>query len=156
MLAKPTLKSAAACGLVIFLAACDVERSTPVSPPPAASRPPAPTPTGEYTLTDVTLSGVVFEETPNGRAGIADVDVYCEPCGAETHSSVRTDATGFYTFRGVWTNASNFPTRILFQKEGYEIPAGLPKPTPPNPSLPGWREVVVIGDTTFDVQLVRK
>jgi hypothetical protein len=99
---------------------------------------------------------VVFEETPNGRVPIAAVDVYCEPCGAETHTWARTDAKGFYTFKGVWTNASKFPTRILFQKEGYELPSGLPKPTPPNPSLPGWTEVVVDGDTTFDVRLVRK
>ena len=28
--------------------------------------------------------------------------------------------------------------------------------TPPNPSGPGWREVVIDGDTRFDMELVRR
>jgi hypothetical protein len=43
---------------------------------------------------------------------IADNDVYCEPCGAETHTWATTDAKGFYTFRGVWTNAASFPIAV--------------------------------------------
>ena len=109
-----------------------------------------------YTLSNVILSGMVFEETANGRVGIAGADVYCEPCGADTHTWALTDANGLYHFTGVWTNPGHFPTRISVGKSGYVDPAGIPTPTPPNPSGQGWREVVVIGDTRFDMQLVRQ
>ena len=105
-----------------------------------------------YNLSNVTLSGVVSEGTPLGQAPIAGVDVYCELCGAETHTWASTDSNGFYSFTGVWTDAGHFPTRISFSKDGYVDPAGLP----PNPYGPGWRAVVVNGDTRFDVQLVRR
>ena len=39
---------------------------------------------------------------------------------------------------------------------GYADPDGLPKPTPPNYEGPSWREVVISGDTRWDVQLVRR
>jgi hypothetical protein len=106
------------------------------------------------TFRDVTLSGVVFEQTPNGRAPIAQVEVYCEPCGVETHTFATTDSDGSYRFTGVWTDG--FPTRISITKAGYADPPGLPKPTPPNPSGAGWREVAVNGDTRFDVELIRR
>jgi len=104
----------------------------------------------------VTLSGFVFEQTVNGREPVEAVDVYCEPCGAETHTYAVTDSNGFYSFNGFWTDATHFPTAIWVGKDGYADPAGLPKTTPPNPSGPGWREVVVNGDTRFDMELVRK
>jgi hypothetical protein len=143
-------------GLVLALGACNGSGSYPTAPSTPAPVPaPAVDPFG-YTLSDVTLSGVVFEETLNGRAPIEAVAVYCEPCGAETHTWAYTDSNGLYRFSGVWTNAGHFPTRISFGKNGYVDPAGLPKTTPPNPSGPSWREVVVNGDTRFDVQLVRQ
>ena len=120
--------------------------------PPVVSSPGVPV----YTLSNVTLSGVVFEETASGRVPIEGVDVYCEPCGAETHTWASTDSKGFYLFTGVWTDPDHFPTRIFISKDGYGDPPGLPTPTPPNPSGSGWREVVVNGDTRFDVQLVRR
>jgi hypothetical protein len=46
--------------------------------------------------------------------------------------------------------------RICVAKDGYQEPAGLPKPTPSNPSGPGWREVVIHGDTRYDIELVRR
>jgi len=103
---------------------------------------------------NVTLSGVVFEETPTGRRPIPHVSVYCEPCGVDTHTFATTDDSGFYSFSGVWTDAGHSPTRIYISLDGYTDPGGLPQPTPPNPSGPGWREVVVNGDTRFDIQLV--
>ena len=110
----------------------------------------------DYTLSDAILSGMVFEETAGARAPIEGATVYCEPCGAETHTFAYTDSKGFYSFTGVWTNPAHFPTRISITKDGYADPDGVPKPTPPNPSGSGWREVVVDGDTRFDVQLVRR
>jgi hypothetical protein len=143
-------------GLVFLVLAQGLVGCDSHTPSAPSQRPPVSQPTDAYTLANVTLSGVVFEETSKGRSPIEGVAVYCEPCGAETHTSASTDADGFYSFTGVWTNPSHFPTPILIHKDGYADPEGFPKPTPPNPSDPGWREVVVDGDTRFDVQLVRR
>jgi hypothetical protein len=105
-------------------------------------------------MAEVTLSGVAYENTPAGRTPIEGVAVYCEPCGFETHTWAYTDANGFYSFFGVWLDAR--PTRIFARKEGFTDPPGLPRPTPPNPSGPGWREVRIDGDTRFDIELVRR
>jgi hypothetical protein len=90
--------------------------------------------------------------------GIEAVPVYCEQCGAETHSFAYTDANGEYVFpRGVWTEGRpSFPVRIFVVKNGFKDPPGLPTPTAPNPSGPGWREVVIQGDTRFDIELIRR
>jgi hypothetical protein len=98
---------------------------------------------------------VVFELTTAGRAPVEGVYVYCELCGAATHSWSSTDANGLYTFTGVW-NAGMFPTSLSVEKAGYADPPGLPVMTPPNPSGAGWREVMVVGDTRFDIELVRR
>ena len=135
-------------------AGCDGGTSSVPTAPSVTSSPPPPLPApGAPVLRDVTLSGVVYEETPTGRVPIEGVDVYCEPCGAETHSWASTDSNGFYSFTGVWVES--LPTRLWIGKDGYADPAGLPRPTPPNPAGPGWREVRIDGDTRFDVQLVR-
>lgn len=120
---------------------------------PSASSPPPPGPVTSR-MAEVTLSGVVYELTAAGIAPIAGAAVYCEPCGAETHSWSLTDSNGFYSFFGVWLDA--VPTRISVGKEGFVDPPQLPKTTPPNPSGPGWREVRVDGDTRFDIELVRR
>ena len=114
---------------------------------------PSPTPNAPRFL-HVTLSGIVYEETPTGRVPIEDVEVYCEPCGAETHSGTYTDSNGFYSFSGVWVES--LPARIWIGKDGYADPADLPRPTPPNPTGPGWREVAIDGNTRFDAQLVKQ
>ena len=111
-------------------------------------------------LADATLSGKVYEvaaDSPGQIVGIEGVSVYCEQCGELTHSWAYTDSTGNYTFpHGVWTEGRpTLPIRIWIAKDGYKDPAGLPKTTPPNPSGPGWREVVINGDTRFDAELVR-
>ena len=84
--------------------------------------------------------------------------MYCEQCGESTHNFAHTDSRGEYLFpKGVWTEGRpSFPIRILVAKEGYSDPLGLPRPTPPNPSGPGWREVVIDGDTRFEMELVRR
>jgi hypothetical protein len=139
--------------LVLALAACSDSSSTITAP--STSLPlPQPTPPGRpsgfppagFILTNVTLSGVVFEETPNGRSPIVGpYVVYCELCGAETHTWGATDVNGFYSFSEVWTDGRS-PIHVWFAKDGYVDPE----------SATGWRDVVVNGDTRLDVRLVRR
>ena len=144
------------------LAACNGSSSalaatapSSLSSPVVAPRPPS---GSSYSWSaTASLTGVVFEQTATGRRPIEGAQVYCEPCGKETHTWSITDANGLYTFNdGVWTDPTNFPTRLSVSKAGYRDPEGLPRPTPPNPSHASWREVVIIGDTRFDVELVRQ
>ena len=88
--------------------------------------------------------------TPTGRVPIEGVALYCELCGADTHSWAYTDSAGLYRFTGVWFDGR--PTPVYIQKDGYAVPAS----TPPNPSGSGYREVMVNGNTRFDVELVRQ
>ena len=138
----------------LALSGCSDSPPVPTAPTPAvpAPRTAPPPPTAGLVLTNVTLSGMVFEETATGRVPIDGVDVYCEPCGAETHTWAKTDSQGFYSFTGVWTDG-HFPARIgiWVLKDGYTDPGGVSRP-----ASPGWREVVVDGDTRFDMQLVRQ
>jgi len=108
----------------------------------------------------VSLSGVVYELTPTGRTPIAGAVVYCEPCGEETHSFAYADEKGFYHFSGdlatgggVWV-APGVPTPIVvgYYNKDYEDPPGLPMTS----RGPGWREVLIHGDTRFDIELVRR
>ena len=66
-----------------------------------------------------TREGVVFEETPRGRAPIPHAGVYCEPCRQETHTFATIDENGLYNFTGVWADPGFFPTRILVGLDGY-------------------------------------
>ena len=113
-----------------------------------------------HTLRGVSLSGVVYELTPTGRTPIAGAIVYCEPCGEETHTFATADDNGFYHFSGdlaraggVWV-APGVPTPIAvgYYNKNYEDPPGLPTMR----QGPGWREVLIDGDTTFDIELVRR
>ena len=136
---------------------------SPVSPPPASPSTfiqPQPPPLVSV-LADATLTGMVYEvvsASPRLIVGIEGVAVYCEQCGESTHNWAYTDATGNYKFpHGVWTEGRpDFPARVSIEKTGYKDPDGLPKTTPPNPSGPGWREIVINGDTRFDAELVRR
>ena len=118
-------------------------------PPPAPTRIPAQFPPG--VLSAYTLSGVVFEATTTGKTPIPGVDVYCELCGEETHSWTLTDSNGFYSFTGVWTTPG-VRTPLWFSKGGYADPPGVPLCH----YLSGCRQVLVNGDTRFDVELVRE
>jgi hypothetical protein len=98
---------------------------------------------------NVTLSGVVFEVAQGAEVPIEGVGVYCEACGEETHTWASTDKKGFYSFKGVWGT----PVSILVGKDGYQDPPG----TMNSPLFgPGWRDVVINGDTRFNIQLARK
>ena len=140
--------------LAAALAGCESTHS-PLPTAPSAVQQPAPAPPPSAfppgVLNDYTLSGVVFELTTTGQTPIEGVDVYCELCGAETHSWARTDSNGSYSFTGVWTTP-DVRTPVWFRKEGYTDPPGIP----PVFNESGWRQALVTGDTRFDVELVRK
>ena len=126
----------------------------PVPVPPASRFPPG-------RLTGVSLSGVVYELTPTGRRPIPQAYVYCEVCSEETHMFVLTDENGFYYFSGdlasgggVWMTpgiTTDIAVGGSFNKD-YEDPPGLP----PSRLGPGWREVLINGDTSFDIEVVRR
>jgi hypothetical protein len=98
---------------------------------------------------NITLSDVVFEVAQGAEVPIEGVDVYCEACGEKTHTWASTDKKGFYSFKGVWGT----PVSIKVGKDGYQDPPG----TTNTPFFgPGWRDVVINGDTRFNVQLARK
>ena len=145
--------------VVVFVAAlagCD--GASPTTPTLLSTPPPQLTarftPSSPVML-DVTLSGVVFELTPSGRAPIAGVTLYCGTCGAETHAWAKTNSEGFYEFVGVWPEG--FPTTSIWVgKDGFRDPSGLRTPGLPQSSGPGWRAVTIDGDTRFDIELIRQ
>jgi hypothetical protein len=137
---------------------------TPVTPSPRPPQAVVPAPTAAVfppgTLTGVSLSGVVYELTPTGRKPIARALVYCELCGKETHTFATADDNGFYHFSGdlatgggVWL-APGVPTPLAvgYYNRDFEDPPGLPAAR----QGPGWREVLIDGDTRFDIELVRR
>jgi hypothetical protein len=104
----------------------------------------------------VSLSGVVYELTPTGRRPIAGAFVYCELCGTETHTFATADENGFYHFSGdletgggVWlVPGVRTPIAVGLYNSDFTDPPGQPRP--------GWREVLITGDTRFDIELVRR
>ena len=136
------MRNNALVGIAVLLLAqglygCGTDSSpTPLAPSPvdpqAAPAPPprlGPWPAG-YTLTAVSLSGVVYELTSTGRVPIPGVSVYCELCGTLTHSFATADVNGFYIFPadlasagGVWLSGA--PTRLLVFVEGSHSPSRL-------------------------------
>jgi hypothetical protein len=147
--------------LTAGLAACDGSHTVA---PTAPSRVGQAQPSGGYvvgfTLQGVSLFGVVSEPTADGAVPIAGALVYCDACGEFGHTWMTTDANGYYSFSGdlgagggVWLSGA--PTALSVEKEGYRDPPGLPPPSRGLPSGEGWREVVIAGDTRFDMQLVR-
>jgi hypothetical protein len=100
--------------------------------------------TGPYTL-----SGRVFEATPEGPRPIEGVQVYCDSCGSPVgHTFAYTDSDGFYSF--AWTNAG--PNPLFVTKDGYEIV----DPTGTLRDAYGRVKVTVDGDTSFDVELASR
>ena len=139
--------------LATGMVGCDGANSPAPTAPSAVQAPlppPMPTPIRAQfppgVLSDYTLSGVVLELTATGYMPIEGVAVYCELCGEETHSWSVTDSSGIYSFTGVWTTPG-LPIPVSFGKKGY---------TDPLADTSGNRQVLVNGDTRFDVELVRK
>jgi hypothetical protein len=132
--------------LLVFasgLAGCG-SAPVPTTPTTVAQPTKPPAATG-FAFAKVTLSGVVSEVTPMGEVPIEGVSVYCEPCGEATHTYAYTDNNGFYSFDGVWVSPG-ITTQIWVGKEDYLYPSGRD----------GWTNVMVNGDTRFDIQLTRR
>jgi hypothetical protein len=147
---RRTLKTVAALGLTVLMAACDSGgRSpdpSPVSPTPAI---PTPTPPPGPTVGG-TLSGVVFELNAGQRVPVEGVEVYCDSCGPQGHTFSMTDGSGAYRLEG----APYGRTTLMLAKPGY----GLLQPGSVSPSG-GWMggiDAFVAGETQFDVEVVRR
>ena len=161
-------------GLAMVMSSCSGGGyvANPVGPstvPTQAAIPPAAVPPstagpgvwlgGTYTLTAVSLHGLVYEETATGPVGIAGAAVYCEVCGEATHTWAFADANGFYRFSsdlatggGVWLRPGAL-TAVGIERDGYQDPPGTPLMFN---NRPGWRQVMISADTRFDIQLIRR
>lgn len=146
--------------LALGLAGCGGGDISPVlmTPSPLPREAPVSWPPG--TLTGVSLSGFVYELTPEGRTPIAGAVVYCEPCGLETHTFATADGNGYYHFTGdlaagggIWvTPGVPTPIAVGYYNKDFEDPPELPVMS----RGPGWRQVLIAGDTHFDIELVRR
>jgi hypothetical protein len=132
----------------------------PASPAPPTSQPPVPPGPFGYTLAAVSLSGTVYEVTPEGRVPIPGIGVYCELCGTETHTWAVADSKGFYIFPadlstggGIWLSARNTP--VLVESRGYRDPDGFSGSCSWLSDRYSCREVFIQGDTQLDVELVK-
>ena len=93
-----------------------------------------------------TLSGMAYEQTPEGRVPIPGIVLYCDACGdPQGHTFMTTDADGLYSFS--WVRSGTTYLQVM-GKEGY-VYVG---PAPINLGVP----ITTIGDTRFDVEFVRR
>lgn len=159
------LKVHTACFTLVIaatFAACDAATPAPTAPAqdrPAGEAPTTGTPTPDFHVAEVTLSGMVFETTPDGRRPIADVDVL----NGEGEFA-KTDANGFYSLGPVWVCpcaaqpwVEAGTTFLWVTKDGYADPPGtLASVFGPAAGSPGTRDVRIDGDTRFDIELVRR
>ncbi len=118
-------------------------------------------PSGGGTLRNVSLSGVVYELTATGRKPIPQAYVYCEACSEQTHMFVLADHNGFYQFSGditrgggVWVSPG-MPT-VIYVGSSYNKDFEDPPRETPSRLGPGYRDVVIDGNTTLDIELVRR
>jgi hypothetical protein len=95
-----------------------------------------------------TLSGMVFEGTPNGPVAVEGVSVYCDSCGEFGHTGVYTDERGVYGFPEVYDGV----TPLIIGKPGYVV-------VDPSRTFSGGLEAknaLVNGDTRFDIEIRRQ
>ncbi len=150
--------------LAIGLAGCDGARTpspTAPTPQPRQTLQPANSGGDTYYMTDMTLSGMVYETTPTGRVPIPGVRLW-----SSEQAMVSTDVNGLFRVRPVWVCPCSFApavesgiSSLHWEKDGYEDPAGQPASAfhflPVNPGS-GWRDVKIDGDTRLDIELVRR
>lgn len=93
-----------------------------------------------------TLSGIVYEQTSDGRVPLEGVVLYCDSCGSPVgHTFVTTDSDGFYSLSWV-LNGKTFLQFI--SKEGYRYAGPIEQLGIP---------VMINGSNTrFDIELVRR
>ena len=146
-------------GLAAGLVGCE-GRGLPT--PPTTFEGPQTVPQPEipaFQVADVTVSGVVYEETPTGRTAIAGVLI----ANGEGWSGL-TDANGFFSFKPVWVcpcaaqpAVPAGTTSLWVGKDGYGDPDGLMASSFGGVyAAPGYRDVAVDGDTHVEFELVRR
>lgn len=149
--------------LAVGLAGCN-GASTPSPTAPSAQPQLTLTPSHSggdtYYMTNLTLSGMVYEMTATGRVPIAGVQLWSsEQAGADT------DSNGMYRVKPVWVCPCTFaPTvasgtsTIQWSKAGYANPDWAPPTVFPwlDAAGSGWRDVTISGDTRLDIELVRR
>jgi hypothetical protein len=157
--------------LAAGLAGCEGSRLPTAPSTPQPQQTPRPTGTGPdtYTVADVILSGVVYEETPTGRVPIEGVRVVPDYFHVFPTPIVVTDSQGFFSFRRVWVCPCSWApwvnaglTSIRVEKDGYTAPAGQPDSVFRHPLYPDavrddlMRDVTINGDTRVEIELVRR
>lgn len=145
--------------LAAGLAGCDSVQ--PPTQPTFDERPPVivvPPPTPAFVVADVTVSGVIYENTAMGRVPIAGALI----ANGEGWSGL-TDGEGFFSFKPVWVcpcpaqpKVPAGTTSLWVGKEGYTDPEGLPVSLFGPSDFPGYRDVAVDGDTRVEFRLVKQ
>ena len=151
------------------LAGCDGTGSRPPTAPSTVQAPQAAPRTDTYHVADVILSGVVYEETPTGKAPIEGVKVSLDYFHVLPTPDVVTDSQGFFRFTPVWVCPCSWApwvdagfTSIQLEKDGYMLAAGQPPSIFAHPLYRDrpqdgrTRDVMINGDTHLDIQLVRR
>lgn len=141
-------------------AACNAAHPSPTGP--TSERPTAQPPIDgnsnpAFHVAEVTLSGIVFENTPTGRRPIEGVDVLN---GEGNYAT--TDRNGAYSLGPVWVCpcaaqpwVDAGTTFLWVTKDGYTDPSGTPASVfGPVAGAVGTRDVRIDGDTRFDIELV--
>jgi len=130
----------------VLMVACDG------AAPQRITAPTAPTATFPPPVFGGTLSGVVFETIAGARVPLAGVKVYCDACGPPLgHQLTETDSNGVYVLNGALAGDN----RLLLSKPGFK----LPQPVWVSATDIGWMggiDVMVNGDTRYDIEIVRQ
>jgi hypothetical protein len=143
-------RSAVVVALVALLAGCQGSSSslgpTPYGQPSGGPRGPL-MPTLTF-APDARLWGRVLEETPSGPVPLSGVSVYCDACGPFGHTWADTGDGGEYAFTEGLHLAPGVPTPLHVRREGYGDAQRAPGESV--------RQVIVSGETHFDIWLVRQ
>lgn len=125
---------------------------TPVAPQPIVPPRPVSDWLNGYTLSEASLSGLVYEMTAAGQVPIPGAVIYCERCGDITHTWATANADGVYRFPGdpatgggVWLSPGQ-PTRIIVRGVNFEEQTWFGRSI----------DVLIAGDTSLDIVLIRR
>lgn len=159
MLNRTTQRAIVVATLVATLTGCSTSQTMPTSPTRGPHPGPAVSGNPPYRVAEVTLSGHAFEMTPSGRRPIEGVAVLNGEGNWDT-----TDGEGFYSFAPLWVCPCPaqpwVPANMTFvwvEKTGYTNPPGMPASVfGSTVGLTGARDVMIDGDTRFDIELIRK
>ena len=144
---RRTLKTCAALGLTVLMAACSDGGQSPVAPPSTPAPAPAPIPPPRCPAARSLVS--YSSRHPVDQRRWRAYGCIAMRAGTVTRAAY-TDATGAYRLEG----APGGVTLLWLSKDGYKLLR--PDLTLPNPNA-GWMggmHAIVNGDTQFDVEIV--